>query len=149
MTRPKTTAVKLCLLALLLPASIAARQEPGLPAGLGEKGEERRLNLKGAQGVVRFNHKNHVAAAPDPTSAFRADPKATCVGCHHTRDSVGAPQLWKCSDCHLEGGQAKNPKDRDNNEVDSERAFHSNCVGCHQAANNGPVTCGDCHKRSE
>jgi hypothetical protein len=148
-TVTKISAVKLGLLVLFLPAAIAARQGGAAPQDERDKSEERWLNLKGPHGPVHFNHKQHVAAAPDPTSAHRADPKASCVGCHHTRDSAGAPQLWKCAECHLEEGHAKNPRDRNFDEVDSEKAFHSKCVSCHQASNKGPIACGDCHKPSE
>jgi hypothetical protein len=153
MATSKTSVVKLCFVLLFFPAVIAAQQGASVSSNRQVNkrtdSDERWLNVKGDHGAVRFNHKTHEAAAPDPTSAHRADPKATCVGCHHTRNSVGAPQLWKCASCHLEEGQAKNPRDRNDNEVDSERAFHSKCVSCHKAVDKGPVACGECHTRSE
>ena len=153
----KISAVKFCIALLFFPAAIAASHAASVPidrqadkrADDRDKSDERLLNLKGAHGPVRFNHKKHEAAEPDPTSIHRAVPKATCVGCHHTRNSVGAPQLWKCGSCHLEEGQTKNPRDRNDDEVDSERAFHAKCVSCHKALNKGPITCGECHVRSE
>lgn len=139
----RISAIKLCVLLLLFPTAIAAQQ------GNSNKSEEIVLDVKGARGAVFFNHRKHEVAAPDPNSPHKADPKATCVGCHHTRDSVGAPQLWKCGACHLDEGNEKNPRDGNFDEVYSERAFHSKCVSCHQALNKGPVACGDCHKGGE
>jgi len=141
MTRIST--IKLGLLLLLFPAVIAAQQDNS------DRNAEMKLNVKGKRGAVLFNHRQHEAAAPDPNSPHRADQRATCVGCHHTRSSVGAPQLWKCGSCHLDDGNEKNPRDRNFDEVYSERAFHSKCVSCHQALKKGPVACGDCHKGSE
>lgn len=149
MVMPGTSAVKLGLLLLLLPAAIAAQQGTPAQPGNSERSEVIRLNSQGERGAVRFNHKIHETAVPDPNSPHRAGPKATCVGCHHTRNTVGAPQLWRCGACHLNEGSAKNPRDRNFNEVYSERAFHSKCVSCHRASNKGPVTCGDCHKGGE
>jgi hypothetical protein len=157
MATSKTSVIKLWIVLLFFPAAIAAQQgAPGPSDKTADKQADKRtdsdlrwLNVKGAHGAVRFDHKTHETAAPDPTSVHRADPKATCVGCHHTRNSVGAPQLWKCASCHLEEGQSKNPKDRNDDEVDSERAFHSKCVSCHKASNKGPVDCAGCHTRSE
>jgi hypothetical protein len=139
----RISAIKLCISLLLFPAVLAAQQDNP------DKNEEIRLDVKGERGAVLFNHKKHETAAPDPNSPHRADPNATCIGCHHTRSSVGAPQLWKCGSCHLGEGDTRNPRDRNFDEVYSERAFHSKCVSCHQAYNKGPVACGDCHKGGE
>jgi len=149
MATTKLSAIKLCLLTLLFPAAIVARQGASVQSGDSDKREAMRLGVKGDRGAVRFDHKKHETVAPDPNSPHRADPKATCVGCHHTRNSVGAPQLWKCGTCHLGEGNAKNPRDGNFDEVYAERAFHSKCVSCHQASNKGPVTCGACHKGGE
>jgi cytochrome c553 len=145
----RISAIKLCLLLLLLPAAIAAQQSARVQSGNSDRSEEMRLDVKGSRGAVRFNHKTHEKVAPDPNSPHRARPNATCVGCHHTRNSVGAPQLWRCGTCHLDEGHVKNPRDRNFDEVYAERAFHSKCVSCHQASNRGPLTCGECHKRGE
>lgn len=130
-------AVKISLLALLLPAAMIARQKPDT---------QFTLNAKGRRGIVRFNHTAHETAAPDPASPHRADAKATCTGCHHTRSDVGAPQLSKCGACHFGAGDDRNPRSRAFDEVDAERAFHQKCIDCHRGAGKGPMACSDCHQ---
>src|ERR1051325_10766112 len=103
------------------------------PSNDQSQGEAMRLDVKGGRGIVHFNHKAHEAVKPDPTSPHQADPKATCAGCHHTRNAVGIPQLWKCSACHRSEGRARNPQSRNYDEVYTERAFHLKCIGCHRA----------------
>lgn len=105
------------------------------------------LDLKGERGVVQFNHKTHEAAInPDGTWPYPAKAGAACAGCHHTVSKRGIPQLWKCSACHRGEGDPRNPKNRDFDEVWSERAFHDTCIACHRASTKGPTTCGGCHK---
>jgi len=97
--------------------------------------------------VVLFNHKSHEARInPDANAPYKAKAGAACIGCHHTANSRGIPQLWKCSSCHRGEGAPTNPKNRDFDEVWSERAFHDSCIGCHRASLKGPTTCGECHK---
>ena len=106
-----------------------------------------RLDLRGERGVVPFDHKTHEARiSPDASAAHKAKAGAACIGCHHTMNSRGVPQLWKCSACHRGEGDPKNPKNRDFDEVWSERAFHDSCIACHRASTKGPTTCGGCHK---
>jgi hypothetical protein len=106
-----------------------------------------RLDQRGERGVVLFDHRTHEAKInPAPNSAHSAKAGAACVGCHHTMNSRGIPQLWKCAACHRSEGDPKNPKNRDYDEVWSERAFHDSCIGCHRASAKGPTTCGGCHK---
>jgi len=133
----KVFAVKICLVALLFPAALLARQKPDAKFT---------LNAKGRRGAVLFDHAAHERAAPDPASPHPADPKATCAGCHHTRTDFGVPQLWKCGACHFGAGNDKNPQSRNFDAVDAERAFHQKCIGCHQNAGKGPTVCGDCHQ---
>lgn len=66
-----------------------------------------------------------------------------CVACHHGKDasgkldkeegSMGAP----CADCHTvvqpSGTQLM-------------RAYHRQCIVCHQEKQKGPTHCGGCHK---
>ena len=106
-----------------------------------------RLDQRGERGVVLFDHRRHEARiSPDPNAAHGAKAGAACIGCHHTMNSRGIPQLWKCSACHRSEGDPKNPKNRDFDEVWSERAFHDSCIVCHRASAKGPTTCGGCHK---
>jgi hypothetical protein len=112
------------------------------------------LDTRGTRGVVSFNHRPHeMVINPDPNAPFKTKPGAACLGCHHTISTArGVPQLWKCSACHREEGNPQNPKNKDFDEVWSERAFHDLCINCHRASNQalsnlkGPTTCGECHK---
>ena len=136
--KPWIAAIKIGL--ALVPLALFAQQKPDRLLA---------LNARGERGVVRFNHTAHEKAAPDPASPYRADPKATCAGCHHTRGETGVPQLTKCGACHFGAGHEKNPQSRAFDEVDAERAFHQTCIGCHRSANKGPTACGDCHQARE
>jgi hypothetical protein len=105
------------------------------------------LDKFGPRGWVQFNHDNHAARQnPDPNAVFKTRKGASCSGCHHTQDlATGAPQLWRCSGCHRNSGDPKNPKGRDGDEQWSETAYHNLCIGCHIASTKGPTKCGDCH----
>jgi hypothetical protein len=65
-----------------------------------------------------------------------------CLPCHHSGVEDGkfvegdpAP----CKDCHAE-------KDGDPNLA---VAYHTQCIGCHQEAKKGPITCGECHVQKD
>ena len=132
---------------LLMPAALGAGSAPAPHQSREAIGQFLLLDLKGTRGVVVFNHQGHQARInPDPNAAFKAKPGAACAGCHHTMDSRGIPQLWKCSACHRGEGDPRNPRNRDFDEAWSERAFHDSCIGCHRASTKGPTTCGECHK---
>jgi len=144
-----------------------------------------------SRGEVRFNHIRHENLVnPDPNWRYnnllnkdtivssppgegRQYPvltsEAACVGCHHSRNNVGIPQLVKCGICHGPEGQplkapakfvnpngsenpAMNPRNQIGDEVFTERAFHDNCISCHRAsiqngvpAREAPITCNGCH----
>lgn len=113
-----------------------------------------KLDLNGTRGVVSFSHKTHESYEnPDTAFAHQAEKGAECISCHHARSEArGTPLLWKCSACHLGGGDPRNPRNRDLDEVTSERAFHELCIGCHRASNEkglskckAPVACSECH----
>ncbi|ABB40503.1 Transmembrane complex, tetraheme cytochrome c3 [Oleidesulfovibrio alaskensis G20] len=66
-----------------------------------------------------------------------------CAVCHHGEEdgkqslevtSEGVP----CADCHAVKAQGKRTPLR--------RAYHRQCMGCHQSAGKGPANCGGCHK---
>jgi hypothetical protein len=151
--RRKAFNLKLCALLLFLPAGMLARPSAWQSSfGLlndQSQGEAMRLNTKGRRGVVYFNHQAHEEVKPDTGSPHQADSKATCAGCHHSRNAVGVPQLWKCAACHRSEGHARNPQSRNYDEVYTERAFHLNCIGCHRASSKGPIACGDCHQNAK
>jgi hypothetical protein len=133
---------------LLVTAALGAR--PATTPVQGDQAQSKvvRLDVNGTRGVVLFNHKNHEARLnPDPNAVYKAKAGAACVGCHHSVDSRGIPQLWKCGACHRGEGDPRNPRNRDFDEAWSERAFHDTCIGCHRSSTKGPTTCGECHKR--
>lgn len=148
--KQKAFNIKVCALLLFFPIVMLARPfawqsvDGQLPDQ--SKGEVLKLDVKGGRGIVYFNHQTHAAVNPDPGSPHQADPKATCAGCHHTRNAVGIPQLWKCGACHRSPGYARNPQSRNYDEVYTERAFHLKCIGCHRASSKGPTVCSDCHQ---
>ena len=132
---------------LLIPAVLGAGPSHSVDQSEEVPAKFFRLDVRGSKGVVLFNHKSHEARInPDANAPYKAKAGAACIGCHHTANSRGIPQLWKCSSCHRGEGAPTNPKNRDFDEVWSERAFHDSCIGCHRASLKGPTTCGECHK---
>lgn len=68
-----------------------------------------------------------------------------CAICHHVyEDKKLVPdessEDSSCSDCHLEKKTAENS-------ISLRAAFHAQCRTCHFSSGNGPVLCGECHKR--
>lgn len=114
----------------------------------------KQLDLNGTRGVVCFRHKPHESYEnPDAGFAHQTEKGAECASCHHARSEArGTPLLWKCTACHRGAGDPQNPRNRDLDEVSSERAFHDLCIGCHRASNDkglskckAPVACSECH----
>jgi cytochrome c553 len=170
----KLAIFSLYALAVVAPAALMAG--PSASSGAQDplpKDQIIMLNTKGTRthGAVRFDHKLHEKLITKQTKAewpYTAKVGAACVGCHHTINNVGIPQLWKCTVCHQDEGkgeakfkavlnlncdQTGNPKNKDCDEVFYERAFHDNCVGCHRAEiaagmhpDKAPVTCSGCHE---
>lgn len=137
--RLKATLTAIYTIALMAPALLFAQQDHKLI----------KLDLRGRRGVVYFNHRSHQSLInPDPNFPYKAKQGAACSGCHHTSDADGVPQLWRCGACHRGPGDPSNPKNRESDQVDAERAFHDTCIGCHRASKKGPITCGGCHKPS-
>ena len=67
-----------------------------------------------------------------------------CSECHHIyedgkkiEDESSEDQY--CSDCHEMKASGSVPA--------LMKAFHLNCKGCHLDQKEGPVTCGECHKK--
>jgi hypothetical protein len=69
--------------------------------------------------------------------------KADCADCHHGGEdgkldpdmsSEGIP----CADCHAVDA----PKG-----TDLTRAYHKQCITCHEQTRKGPLSCGECHKK--
>ena len=83
-----------------------------------------RLMFKTTAGSILFDHKTHTA---DTGYAL------ACDDCHHEEQEDGSSS---CSgeDCH---GPDSDPKRGD--------ALHTNCKGCHEESEAGPVECSACH----
>ena len=65
-----------------------------------------------------------------------------CAVCHHDATKEGKMTMESssegipCVDCHALDAQDGTPL---------QRAFHRQCISCHQTANKGPTACGGCH----
>jgi len=151
-------------LATLMAGKLAAQTSPAQQGcedklQLCEKKENSKnfaLDCRGRRGFVCFDHKEHEAYMnPDADFPHKAAKGSECVSCHHKRnEATGAPLLAKCSLCHRSQGATnpENPRNRDMDEVWSERAYHDLCIGCHKASNEkglvkvkAPVACSECH----
>lgn len=86
-----------------------------------------RLMFKGTAGKVLFDHKTHSGATGYAIS---------CEDCHHTLPEDG--EALACIECH-------EPESQDEDIPKRSDAFHQQCIGCHQAAEAGPVECAACH----
>lgn len=67
-----------------------------------------------------------------------------CSACHHggadgVKDTSSSTEGTPCADCH-----AVQPAKGSTN---LNRAFHRQCIGCHEEKGKGPLTCGQCHIR--
>jgi hypothetical protein len=68
-----------------------------------------------------------------------------CATCHHVYDDDGvlvedeSSEDSSCSECHGARDEGRRPNLR--------KAYHLNCKGCHAELGQGPVLCGECHRR--
>lgn len=109
---------------------------------------------------VPFDHEQHLAFS-------------SCLYCHHTSkgltlDSFKAGKAEKvplCYSCHMEEGNAKNPKNKAGEEVWAKPAYHVNCIDCHKdeitkqpeglaptdikKKGSGPTKCTECHEKKD
>ena len=86
----------------------------------------------------------------EPASAFDhdfhdLDLEIGCEECHHVYENGvlvkdKSSDDKRCIECH----PLKADKDH---KTPLLQAFHSNCQGCHEKKEKGPVMCGECHKR--
>jgi hypothetical protein len=169
--RLKLAVLTVYALVIIAPAALMARTRVG-PVNAGEPdnlsapaeqldycsdvaNEVRKLDLRGKRGMVCFRHKTHEAYLnPDAGFAHQSVQGAACIGCHHKKSEVtGVPILARCTVCHRRQGDPRNPKNREFDEVFSERAYHDLCIGCHRASNEkkiavnkAPVACSECHR---
>lgn len=87
-----------------------------------------RIMFNTTGGRVLFDHQVHFSEAG---YAFE------CDMCHHMLEGEGEDPS-SCGECHLEIGEDL-PKRSD--------AFHTQCIGCHEDIESGPVDCSSCHMR--
>jgi hypothetical protein len=68
-----------------------------------------------------------------------------CVVCHHGKTDDGKQDLEyssegePCSSCH--------EVDRTDDGTPLMRAYHRQCITCHENEGKGPVVCGECHAK--
>jgi len=68
-----------------------------------------------------------------------------CVVCHHSktddgkRDMENSSEGETCESCHA--------VKRTDGGTPLMRAYHKQCVTCHETAAKGPVACGECHAK--
>ncbi|MDL2315994.1 cytochrome c family protein [Desulfovibrio sp. OttesenSCG-928-A18] len=66
-----------------------------------------------------------------------------CTACHHGKDKDGKMDPednsagTACVDCHAVNARTGTPL---------KRAYHQQCISCHEQKNQGPTYCGGCHK---
>jgi hypothetical protein len=79
---------------------------------------------------------------------------ANCEVCHHTNTDTKTEGALRCTACHKESGNEKNPLTEDGDEVDVKLAYHGNpgntknqagCIACHKQKNVEPTGCSACH----
>ena len=68
-----------------------------------------------------------------------------CSACHHVyengqKSADETSEGEACSDCHQ-------LKDTPENRVDLLSAYHHLCKECHVEQKQGPIACGECHRR--
>ena len=104
------------------------------PPGNNTKGREIIfLSKAGEAEPVRFAHHNH-------------NVKFNCVRCHHGFTEKGEREIVNakaneeksCHACHKKASVSP---------VKTQKAFHQNCIPCHEAKG-VPHECGDCHNRA-
>ncbi len=84
---------------------------------------------------VAFNHDAHNEKAE----------LEDCVVCHHSktedgkRDMENSSEGETCESCHA--------VERTDGGTPLMRAYHRQCVTCHEDSLAGPVVCGECHKK--
>ena len=67
-----------------------------------------------------------------------------CNECHHVYEDgqkleYESSEDQQCGECHGMRDEGAMPS--------LTKAFHRNCKGCHIEKKNGPILCGECHRR--
>jgi cytochrome c553 len=107
-------------------------------AGAGEE-EQPRMYMTDAFGELQrpaslFDHDQHMELTEDD-----------CSVCHHVYEDGKllegeSSEDLPCSECH----KLQPTKE---NSMPLQKAYHSNCIGCHEKEGKGPVMCGQCHAK--
>lgn len=98
-------------------------------------------------GKVLFGHKTHVS----PVTGYGV----SCADCHH-HPPDDEESLRACSDCHEEPTEEASTPEAclDCHEADEieetemlskAKAFHEQCINCHQQVGGGAMECNECH----
>jgi hypothetical protein len=87
-----------------------------------------RIVFSGTAGDVLFDHKEH---------SFEDGYGLDCTDCHHAWDQDTEVPPSACGECHEPEGDEAFPS--------ISEAFHSQCIGCHEDGDAGPMDCSECH----
>ncbi len=68
-----------------------------------------------------------------------------CVVCHHSKTDDGKRDMENSSDG--ETCESCHAVERTDGGTPLMRAYHRQCVTCHEDSLKGPVACGECHKK--
>lgn len=126
----KKTLVFVCMIAVavILPL-LPAFSQPDAPAFIDDH------FTSPQRPPARFDHDNHMDT----------DGVEDCYTCHHLyEDGKFVPEIssedQRCGDCH--------DVKRKNGVPRLVQAYHKMCKTCHDKQKKGPLTCGECHSRS-
>jgi hypothetical protein len=69
-----------------------------------------------------------------------------CAVCHHVYSDGKlvegeSSEDQTCAECHA--------RENDVKQLELMTRFHERCRGCHLERKNGPITCGECHKKDK
>ena len=93
-----------------------------------------------------FNNPQRVSSVFKHEEHNEAAGLEECNECHHVYDEDGqkledeSSEDQQCAECHGDSASGKAPA--------LEKAYHTNCKGCHLQQKNGPILCGECHVKS-
>lgn len=126
MDRNKERVLALALLCALLIVGVVCyitfpSKSPDLPVRI-------LMSTGGMADKVIFTHDVHAGE----------DYGLSCLDCHHTADDEES-EMEKCSDCHMDEA------DEDDDTPALMDAYHDQCIGCHEDANEELTECAACH----
>lgn len=108
------------------------------------------FNSFGDDEIITFLDRTVFECPDKPASDFDHDfhyndLELECNECHHVYENGALVQDKnsedkRCSECHL-------LEATEEQKIPLMEAFHLKCKGCHEDKKEGPIMCGDCHKR--